>query len=179
MAEKRYYWLKLKNTYFNHISQKKMKRQEHGTEMQVIYLRMMLHSIDSEGYIYFQGVYDTLAEELAEEFNEPVELVNSTIKYLNDNKMITLDDEENTCYLPEAVECLGSETASAARMRNKRKANNVRKCSQDVQQSSATANKKECSGKKPEQEEEERPLDLLTPEEQKQVVAEMMGKLTS
>ena len=103
MAEKRYYWLKLKNTYFNHISQKKMKRQEHGKEMQVIYLRMMLHSIDSEGYIYYQGVYDSLAEELAEEFDESVELINSTIKYLNDNKLITLDDEENTCYLPEAV----------------------------------------------------------------------------
>ena len=113
MAEKRYYWLKLKNTYFNHISQKKMKRQEHGKEMQVIYLRMMLHSIDSEGYIYYQGVYDSLAEELAEEFDESVELINSTIKYLNENKLITLDDEENTCYLPEAVECLGSETASA------------------------------------------------------------------
>ena len=172
MAEKRYYWLKLKNTYFNHISQKKMKKQEHGKEMQVIYLRMMLHSIDSEGYIYYQGVYDSLAEELAEEFDESVELVNSTIKYLNENKLITLDDEENTCYLPEAVECLGSETASAARMRNKRKANKVQNCS-------APANKKECSGKKHEREEEKRPLDLLTAEERKQVVAEMVGKLTS
>lgn len=182
MAEKRYYWLKLKNTYFNHISQKKMKRQEHGKEMQVIYLRMMLHSIDSEGYIYYQGVYDSLAEELAEEFDESVELINSTIKYLNENKLITLDDEENTCYLPEAVECLGSETASAARMRNKRKANKVQNCSGDVQQSSkcsAPANRKECSEKKREQEEEKRPLDLLTAEEQKQVVAEMVGKLRS
>ena len=150
--------------------------------MQVIYLRMMLHSIDSEGYIYYQGVYDTLAEELAEEFDEPAGLINSTIKYLNENKLITLDDEENTCYLPEAVECLGSETASAARMRNKRKANNVRKCSEDVQQSSkcsAPANRKEDSKKRHEQEDEEKPLDLLTADEQRRVVAEMVGKLTS
>ena len=75
-----------------------------------------------------------------------------------------------------------SETASAARMRNKRKANKVQSCSGDVQQSSkcsAPANRKECSGKKREQEEEKRPLDLLTAEEQKQVVAEMVGKLRS
>lgn len=144
--------------------------------------RNYIRQIVTEGYIYYQGVYDSLAEELAEEFDESVELINSTIKYLNENKLITLDDEENTCYLPEAVECLGSETASAARMRNKRKANKVQNCSGDVQQSSkcsAPANRKECSGKKREQEEEKRPLDLLTAEEQKQVVAEMVGKLRS
>lgn len=185
MAEKKYYWLKLKNTYFNHISQKKMKRQEHGKEMQVIYLRMMLHSIDSEGYIYYQGVYDTLAEELAEEFDEPAELIKSTIEYLNNNKLITLDDEENSCYLPEAVECLGSETEAAVRMRNKRnerKTNNVQKCSESVQGSSKSSkakNKPKRSTKNENKTEEDNALDLLTAEEQKKMVDEMIGKLTS
>ena len=119
MAERRFYWLKLKNTYFNQISQKKMKRQEHGTEMQVIYLRMMLLSINSEGCIYYQGVYDTLAEELAEEFDEPVELIEKTLNYLIDNHMITVDDADSY-YLPEAVDCIGSETAAAERMRRNR-----------------------------------------------------------
>lgn len=68
---KRYYWLRLKNTYFSQLEQKKMKRQECGKDMQIIYLRMMLLSIDREGYIYYQGVYDSLEEELAEEFDEP------------------------------------------------------------------------------------------------------------
>lgn len=116
MAERRFYWLKLKNTYFNQISQKKMKRQEHGTEMQVIYLRMMLLSINSEGCIYYQGVYDTLAEELAEEFDEPVELIEKTLNYLIDNHMITTDDVDGY-YLPEAVDCIGSEAASTQRSR--------------------------------------------------------------
>ena len=77
--QKRYYWLKLKNTYFSQLTQKKMKRQPDGKEMQIIYLRMMLLSIDKEGYIYYQGVYDTLEEELAEEFDEKPELVKKTI----------------------------------------------------------------------------------------------------
>ena len=46
---KRYYWLKLNNTYFNQLEQKKMRRQEHGKDMQIIYLRMMLLSIDKGG----------------------------------------------------------------------------------------------------------------------------------
>ena len=116
MAERRFYWLKLKNTYFNQISQKKMKRQEHGTEMQVIYLRMMLLSINSEGCIYYQGVYNTMAEELAEEFDEPVELIEKTLNYLIDNHMITVDDADSY-YLPEAVDCIGSEAASTQRSR--------------------------------------------------------------
>ena len=124
MAERRFYWLKLKNTYFNQISQKKMKRQEHGTEMQVIYLRMMLLSINSEGCIYYQGVYDTLAEELAEEFDEPVELIEKTLNYLVDNHMITVDDSDGY-YLPEAVDCIGSETAAAERMRRNRARQNA------------------------------------------------------
>ena len=117
---KRYYWLKLPNTYFNKLEQKKMKRQECGKDMQIIYLRMMLMSIDKGGYIYFQGVYDTLEEELAEEFDEDVEVVKKTIAYLKDNSIITIN-EDSDCFIPEALEHTGSETDSARRMRKSRK----------------------------------------------------------
>ena len=33
MASKNLYWFKLKNTYFNQLVQKKMKRQKNGKEM--------------------------------------------------------------------------------------------------------------------------------------------------
>lgn len=116
---KRYYWLKLKNTYFSQLTQKKMKRQPDGKEMQIIYLRMMLLSIDKEGYIYYQGVYDTLEEELAEEFDEKPELVKKTINFLKENEMIVIDDNEN-CYIPEVINSTGSECYSAERMRRLR-----------------------------------------------------------
>lgn len=114
---KKYYWLKLKNTYFNQLTQKKMKRQPNGKEMQIIYLRMLLSSIDKEGKIYYQGVYDSLEEELAEEFDESIEIVKQTIRFLIDNNMVTIDDSFN-CYIPEAAECIGSECESAERVRN-------------------------------------------------------------
>lgn len=128
---KRYYWLKLNNTYFNQLEQKKMRRQEHGKDMQIIYLRMMLLSIDKGGFIYYQGVYDTIEEELAEEFSEDVELVRATLKYLSENNMMTLN-ENSDCFLPQAVECTGSESYSAERMRRMRKKSKVSQCDADV-----------------------------------------------
>ena len=89
--KKRYYWLKLSNTYFSQLEQKKMRKQEHGKDMQVIYLRMLLLSFGSNGRIYYQGVYDTIEEELAEEFDEDVELIKETVKYLLDNNMISIE----------------------------------------------------------------------------------------
>lgn len=121
-AEKRLFWLQLKNTYFNQLSQKKMRKQTQGLEMQVIYLRMMLLSLDNKGYIFYQGVYDSIEEELAEEFNEPLELVKQTIDFLIENKMVTTEHEHeaDSLFIPEALECTGSESASAKRVREYR-----------------------------------------------------------
>lgn len=118
MATKRYYWLKLGNTYFSQLEQKKMRKQKDGMNMQVIYLRMMLLSIDKDGYIYYQGVYDSIEEELAEEFSEDIELVQRTVEYLQDNNMLEVNDSDY--FLPQAVEYTGSECYSAERMRRLR-----------------------------------------------------------
>ena len=88
MSAKRYYWLKLKNTYFSQLDQKKMRKQKNGKDMQIIYLRMMLLSIDKGGYIYYQEVYDSIEEELAEEFAEDLDLVQQTVKYLQENNLL-------------------------------------------------------------------------------------------
>ena len=128
-GNKRYFWLKLKKTYFNQLEQKKMKRQEHGKEMQVIYLRMMLLCLDTDGVIYYQGVYDTIEEELAEEFDEPLELVRKTVEFLKDNHMISVS--EDGLNVPEAVKCVGSESESTIRMRKHRE-RKTSQCDSDV-----------------------------------------------
>lgn len=108
-----------------------MRRQMHGKDMQIIYLRMMLLSIDKGGYIYYQGVYDSIEEELAEEFNEDVELIKETLEYLKSNNMIDLNDNFD-CFLPEAAQCTGSESYSAERMRKSRENRKMSQCDSDV-----------------------------------------------
>lgn len=133
---KRYFWLKLQATYFSQLEQKKMKRQEHGKDMQIVYLRMMLLSLDKGGYIYYQGVYDSLEEELSEEFDEPVEIVKETLDYLRENNMISID-ENSDCFVPESLRLTGSESYSAQRMRKKREKDRVSHCDKDVTSSDA------------------------------------------
>lgn len=124
---KRYFWLKLPKSYFSHLEQKKMRRHEHGKDMQIVYLRMMLLSIDKGGYIYYQGVYDSLEEELAEEFDEPVEIIKETLDYLKENRMISID-KNSDCFIPESKTLTGSESYSAERMRRMREKNKTSQC---------------------------------------------------
>lgn len=149
-GNKRYFWLKLKKTYFNQLEQKKMKRQEHGKEMQVIYLRMMLLCLDTDGVIYYQGVYDTIEEELAEEFDEPLELVRMTVEFLKDNHMISAS--EDGLNVPEAVKCVGSEGESTIRMRKHRE-RKASHCDSDVTKSDG--NVTGCDTEKEREKEEE------------------------
>lgn len=128
--KKRYYWLKLPNTYFSQLEQKKMRKQEHGKDMQIIYLRMMLYSLGRNGCIYYQNVYDTIEEELAEEFDEDVELIKETVKYLLDNNMISVEDSNIS--IPEVDRITGSECYSAERMRRMREKRKASQCDSGV-----------------------------------------------
>lgn len=127
LQSKRYYWLKLPKSYFSHLEQKKMRKHEHGKDMQIVYLRMMLLGIDKGGYIYYQGVYDSLEEELAEEFDESVEIIRETLEYLKENNMISID-ENSDCFVPESLNLTGSECSSAERMRKKRQRDKASQC---------------------------------------------------
>ena len=134
-VNKRYFWLKLKNTYFRQLEQKKMRKQDRGLEMQIVYLKMMLMSVDKGGYIFYQGVFDNIEEELAEEFGEEIEIVRKTINFLLDNDMMTADPENASYFIPEAYECIGSEGDSAERVRKHRgskKMSETLHCNADV-----------------------------------------------
>ena len=120
MAEnRRFYWMKLPNDYFRQLLQRKMRKQTGGIEMQLIYLKMLLYSIDKDAVIPFQGVYDSIEEELAEELGEESEMVKETINFLEANQR--LERTEKGIFLPEALERVGSEGTSAERMRNMRR----------------------------------------------------------
>lgn len=137
MAEKRYYWLKLKSTYFKQLNQVKMRRQKHGKDMQIIYLKLMLHSLDSNGEIYYEGVFGSLAEEIALKIDEEnTDIVQETIDYLKENGMITvLSNDPESIAIPETLECTGSEAYSTERSRRCR---DKKRCNATDLQQSAT-----------------------------------------
>ena len=66
MSEKRYFWLKLPETFFRQKEIRGLRRKQDGAELVIIYQEIMLESIAREGRILFEGYAPTLAEELAD-----------------------------------------------------------------------------------------------------------------
>ena len=62
---KRYYWLKLKADWFSDKRIKKLRSIAGGDTHTIIYLKMMLLSLKDEGKLYFEGVEDNFASEIA------------------------------------------------------------------------------------------------------------------
>lgn len=119
MAEKKYYWLKLKEDFFRGKEIKKLRRIAGGDTYTIIYLKMQLLSLKNNGSIYFEGVEDNIAEELALELDESVENVQMTLSYLSSQQMIeqkTVDEY----FMTKVPEVIGKETATAERMRRSR-----------------------------------------------------------
>lgn len=133
MAEegKRYFWLRLKEDFFSSKRIKKLKSFEKGDTYIIIYLKMQLACIRKEGLLSFTGVEDDFAEEIALDIDEDPADVRFVIDYLSEKKLAEYIDE-NTLYLPYAVENTGSESASTQRVREYREKAKALHCNTDV-----------------------------------------------
>lgn len=124
MAEKRYYWLKMKEDFFNQKEIKKLRRIAGGDTYTVIYLKMLLMSLKDEGKLFFDGIEETFAEELALVMDEDVDNVKMTVGYLISVgllKEVNCSEAELTI-MPELI---GSETSSALRVRRHRERHKI------------------------------------------------------
>lgn len=118
-VNKKYYWLKLKNNFFKQKEIKKLRKIAGGDTYTVIYLKLQLLSLTTDGKLYFDGVEDTFVEELALELDEEVENVRMTLLFLEKHRLI-IQVEDDEYILPETQECIGSESSKAELMRRKR-----------------------------------------------------------
>lgn len=113
---KKYYWLKLKDDWFNSKVIKKLRRIAGGDTYTIIYLKTLLLSLKNEGKLYYEGVEESFAEELALELDEDSENVNVTLSFLQSYGLLEIVDTDEYM-LTEVPASIGSESESAARMR--------------------------------------------------------------
>ena len=116
---KKYYWLKLKDDFFRDKRIKKLRRIAGGDTYTVIYLKMQLLSIKNNGVLIYEGIEANFAEELALELDEDTENVKVTLAFLQGNGMIE-ETEQDHFLMTETIKCIGSESASAERVRKHR-----------------------------------------------------------
>ena len=117
MAEpKRYFWLKLHKDFFKRKEIKRLRKIAGGDTYTIIYLEMMLRSIMDDGKLFFDGLEDDFASELALDLDEDEENVKITIQYLLKTGLLEIRSDEEY-YLPDTKDSTGCETAAASRMR--------------------------------------------------------------
>ena len=116
---KRFWWLKLRDDFFDQTVIKKLRRMAGGDTYTIIYLKMQLLSLRNDGVLLFENIEDTFEEELALRLDETTDNVQVTLLYLQKQNLIEIVND-NEYVLTEAVKNMGSECDSAARMRNMR-----------------------------------------------------------
>lgn len=116
---KKYYWLKLKTTFFNDKAIKKMRKIAGGDTYVIIYLKLQLLSLKDEGAIYYEGIEEDFASEMALTLDEDEENVRVTIGFLERYGLIEQKSTDEFM-LTEVPQSIGSETDKAALMRKKR-----------------------------------------------------------
>lgn len=113
---KRYFWLKLHKDFFQRKEIKRLRKIAGGDTYTIIYLKMLLRSIMSDGKLYYDGLEDDFASELALDLDEKEENVQITIQYLLKSGLLEMCSDEEY-YLPDTKDSTGCETTAASRMR--------------------------------------------------------------
>ena len=116
---KRYFWLKLKEDFFQSKRIKKLRNMAGGDTYTIIYLKLQLKAMKNDGIIKFDHLENSIADELALDLDEQPDDVAATLIYLTHCGLAESSDDE-AFYFPYAVENVGSENSSAARVRKYR-----------------------------------------------------------
>lgn len=123
MGNKKYYWLKLKEDFFDDKTVKYLRRLPDGNSLVIIYLKMQLKSLKTEGIIKYDGLLPTCEEELALVLDEDTTLVKFAVTALVNMGVVERWDND-MLYMASMQQLIGSESAVAERVRRHRELKN-------------------------------------------------------
>ena len=123
---KRYYWLKLPKDFFEDKAIKRLRQIAGGDTYTIIYLKMLLKSMEDDGKLFYEGIEDTICDEIALDINESADDVQVTISYLEKKGLLIVTDSE--VELTRLTEMVGSESAVTERVRKHREAQKLLQC---------------------------------------------------
>lgn len=122
MQNKRYYWLKLKNDFFEGDEINWLEEQENGAVYILFYLKLCLRSLRSDGVLMrrvgkMEIPYDT--KKLAEITETPLPAAETAMALLTSAGLVEVQ-ENGALFMPQMEDMTGSETERAAIMRKYR-----------------------------------------------------------
>lgn len=124
MADKRYYWLKLKEDFFADIRMRRLRKISAGGTYTIIYLKLLLLSLREEGKLYFEKVDETFIKELSLMLDETEDDIALMLHYLERVGLLEVVTEDEY-FLTELPNLIGTETDWAAKKRRYREQRKV------------------------------------------------------
>lgn len=115
-----YFWLKVDKKFFDNLFIKRLKQMPGGYTMTVIYIRLMLESLEDDCILYYEGYFDNLVQELALKLDVSEDDINMTVAYFTKCGLIQIDDDGHAT-LSQAKAMVESETNWAKYKRDQRK----------------------------------------------------------
>lgn len=134
--EKKYYYLKLTTSFFKDKAIKKLRKLPGGDTYALITLEIFLEALENDSRLYYDGIEDTFAKELALTINESPEAVQVAIDFLLSCGWLT-EESQDVFYAPKGAEMSGSITERALRYRKQQEKNKTEKLPQDFRNTSA------------------------------------------
>ena len=116
-SNKKYYWLKLKEDFFEEKQIKYLRKLPDGDKLVIAYLKMQLKSLRTEGFIKYDSILPSNEDELAMILDEDSNIVKLMIQALLQVKAIEILDD-GSFYMIAMQDLIGKEGQSAERVRN-------------------------------------------------------------
>ena len=140
MASKRYYWLKLGEDFFRGKEIKKLRQIAGGDTYTIIYLKLLLRSLQNDGKLYFEGVEEDFASEMALDVDESPENVAVTVQFLLTRGILQRNTDAEYELVTAAL-MTGSEGDSARRVREFRQRQTLQSNALALQSNSDVTNR--------------------------------------
>ena len=119
-----YFWLKFDKKFFDNLFIKRLKSVNGGYAMTVIYIRLMLESLETDCILYYEGYFESLIQELALKLDVSEDDISMTMAYFTKCNLIQIDTDGNAKF-PQAEALLEQETNWAQYKRKNRKVGQI------------------------------------------------------
>lgn len=129
--DKKYYWLKLKTNFFDSKEMLRLRSIAGGDTYTIIYLKMLLLSLKTDGLLEYDGIDATQDEEIALLLRENLDNVKLTIAFLKRVGLLEMVNK-NDFFLNQVPTLTGGETQGAERQRRHRENAKALQCHADV-----------------------------------------------
>lgn len=116
---KKYYWLKLQKAFFSDKKVKKMRQIAGGEIYTIIYLKLLLESLENDGLIEFENICDSPTEELSLMIDETEDNIKACLVILEKLKLCEYND--NFISFNDIQDMIGSVTTAGIRKSEQRK----------------------------------------------------------